>query len=233
MSRSIVKTVGGLLATVGGGLLLYVTWQFWWTSVEATATQAEVVQTLSEQFDDHLAQESVSADPVVGQPPAAGQPFGIVYIPKFGEDFAVPVSAGVGSDVLDQLGLGMYPQSAMPGGVGNFAVAGHRQTHGKVLDLIHTLVPGDRIYVRTDYGYYTYELRDHEIVAPDQTGVLLPVPHKPDAVATERLMTLTTCHPRFSDRQRHIAYAVMTSWQPGRTGPPAEIAGTVALTAKG
>ncbi|MFC7618440.1 sortase domain-bontaining protein [Actinokineospora soli] len=52
-----------------------------------------------------------------------------------------------------------------------------------------------------------------EIVSPGQGEVIAPVPGKPGAEASvgERvtLMTLTTCHPRFSDRQRLIVHAVM------------------------
>ena len=65
------------------------------------------------------------------------------------------------------------------------AVAGHRQTHGAVLDNIDTLVPGDRIYVQTREGYYVYRYRSSDIVLPSATEVLLPVPAQP--AATRRL----------------------------------------------
>jgi sortase (surface protein transpeptidase) len=42
---------------------------------------------------------------------------------------------------------------------------------------------------------------------------VLPVPHRPDlqpsAGEQASLLTLTTCHPKFSDRQRMIVYAVL------------------------
>jgi len=68
-----------------------------------------------------------------------------------------------------------------------------------------------------------------EIVAPTQGSVILPVPNRDDvtdnAGATASLMTLTTCHPRFSDRQRLVVHAVMVKqWaknpdKPGETPP--------------
>nr|WP_033401403.1 class E sortase [Actinokineospora enzanensis] len=68
-----------------------------------------------------------------------------------------------------------------------------------------------------------------EIVRPTQGEVIAPVPGKSGAAASagERatLMTLTTCHPRFSDRQRLIVHAVMVKqWakdpaKPGETPP--------------
>jgi sortase A len=156
-----------------------------------------------------------------------------MYIPRFGENYARPVLEGVGRDVLDTLGLGHYPTTALPGAIGNFALAGHRQTHGAVLDNIDQLKPGDRIYLQTRDAYYTYVFRDSEIVLPRQTDVLLPVPRNPDAKPTESLLTLTTCHPRYGNQERFIAYSVLESWQPASAGPPAEIAARVAAAMGG
>lgn len=177
---------------------------------------------------DETTASSGHGRPPVAEPPGYGQAIGIVYVPRFGAAYARPVMEGTGTDVLDTLGLGRYVSSAMPGEVGNFAVAGHRQTNGKVLDLIHTLVPGDRIHVRTAEGYYTYVFRSSEIVHPSETQVLAPVPGAPGVVPTERVLTLTSCHPRFGSTERFIAYAVLESWRPAAEGPPADIADTVA-----
>jgi LPXTG-site transpeptidase (sortase) family protein len=107
---------------------------------------------------------------------------------------------------------------------GNFAVAGHRQTRGAVLDSIDALVPGDRIYVQTRDGFYTYVFRNSEIVLPDRTDVLLPVPAQPAATPSESYLTMTSCNPRFGSQERFVAYARLEQWQPGAAGPPAEIA---------
>lgn len=54
-----------------------------------------------------------------------------------------------------------------------------------------------------------------EIVPPDQGEVINPVPNRPEDAARPAqqvaLMTLTTCHPRFSDQERLIVHAVMTN----------------------
>ena len=41
---------------------------------------------------------------------------------------------------------------------GNFAVAGHRNTHGEPFRYINKLKPGDPIVVETQDAYYTYEM---------------------------------------------------------------------------
>ena len=129
--------------------------------------------------------------------------------------------------MIDTLGLGHYDGTAMPGGVGNFALAGHRQTRGAVLDYIDKLQVGDHIYVRTKDGYYTYTVYEHVIVQPDNIEVIEPVPSKPGQEPTERIMTLTTCHPRYGDTERYIVHARFESWQPNSAGAPAEIAQAV------
>ena len=148
----------------------------------------------------------------------------MVYIPRFGEDYQRPAAQGSSNDVIDALGLGHYEGSAMPGGVGNFSLAGHRQTRGKVLNDIDLLQNGDHIYVRTKDGYYTYTVYEQKIVQPHEVDVIEPVPGHPGQSPTERIMTLTTCHPRYGDTERYIVHAKFESWQPASAGAPAEIA---------
>lgn len=228
--------VGELLLTGGVVLGLFVVWQLWWTNLEATATQETAAAELAQDFGGPLQPttgDSTSyGDPVVAPAPGYGEGLGIMYIPRFGDDYARPVMEGTGTDVLDTLGLGHYQGTAMPGEIGNFALAGHRQTHGKVLDLIHTLTPGDRIHVRTTEGYYTYTVESTAIVTPTATRVIAPDPQDPGADPTRRLLTLTSCHPRYGDAERYIVHAALDSWRPTQAGPPAEIAHAVATSAE-
>lgn len=63
------------------------------------------------------------------------------------------------------------------------------------------------------------ELVGQEIVLPTNGGVIAPIPHQPDGTRPSEgemasLLTLTTCHPRFSDKERLIVHAVLTNqWQ--------------------
>jgi sortase A len=243
----IAQVLGELMITAGVVLLLFVGWELWWTNIESNIKQE---QALGEFFsevppvlaapvapaasapegDDAPPQDTFGEPAVLPQGDLVGT-FGAVYIPRFGENYSRPITSGVGSDVLDNLGLGHYPDTGAPGEVGNFALAGHRQTHGQVLDQIHTLVPGDRIYVQTRDGYYTYVFRNTEIVLPDRGDVIAPVPTQPSAEPVDRILTLTSCNPRFGAQERIIAYSVLESWRPSDAGPPAEIADQVARAA--
>jgi sortase A len=233
--RGTVQVLGELLITAGVILLLFVAWQLWWTNVESDARQGEVIKEFAQDLggaapaaaDPPAAPEDFGT-PVVGSAPGHAGTIGIMYIPRFGVTYTRPIVQGTSQDVLDTLGLGHYSNTAMPGSVGNFAVAGHRQTHGAVLDNIHTLVPGDKIYVQTKDGYYVYVFRNNQIVMPSRTDVLEPVPTLPGVTPTESFLTMTSCNPRFGAQERIIAYALLDSWRPAAAGPPAEIAAQVA-----
>lgn len=233
--RGTVQVLGELLITAGIVLLLFVGWQLWWTNVESDARQNAIIKEFAQDLGADAPTSSPSAPgavnygaPVVSAAPGHAGTIGIMYIPRFGANYTRPIVQGTTGDVLDTLGLGHYSNTAMPGAVGNFAVAGHRQTHGAVLDSIHTLVPGDKIYVQTKDGYYVYVFRNNQIVLPSRTDVLEPVPTRPGLTPTESFLTMTSCNPRFGSQERIIAYALLDSWRPASAGPPAEIAAQVA-----
>ncbi|WP_354235398.1 class E sortase [Arthrobacter sp. UYEF3] len=244
MSRTL-QIGGELFLTAGVVLLLFVAWQLWWTNLDADARQREVVRNFARGLSGPAHAVASQPEPGPGQgnarPPApavASEPepgamIGVVYVPRFGTEYARPIVQGTTPAVLDSLGLGHYEGTAMPGAAGNFALAGHRQTHGAVLDNIDTLVPGDGIYVQTRDGYYIYRFRNSEIVLPSATDVLLPVPRQPSATTRDGYLTMTSCNPRFGSQERIIAYSLLESWQPAAAGPPAEIAAQVARTVGG
>lgn len=235
-----VRVLGELLVTAGMILLLFIAWQLWWTNVESDAAQRRVVQDFARQFSASAVQDtrgasSSAVEPeygpaVVAAEPAVGETIGLLYVPRFGAGYTRPIVQGTGRSVLDSLGIGHYEGTSMPGAEGNFALAGHRQTHGAVLDEIHTLVPGDRLFVQTRDGYYVYRFRNSEIVLPTRTDVLLPVPMQPAASPREGYLTMTSCNPRFGSQERYVAYALLERWQPASAGPPADIAAQVGRT---
>jgi sortase A len=242
--QTVAQILGELLITAGVVLLLFVGWELWWTNIDSGIKQDQALEQFFSDVPLGPAPPAPSTDgggsaPAVedfGEPAILAQSeltgtFGVVYVPRFGDNYSRPITAGVGTDVLDNLGLGHYPGTAAPGAVGNIALAGHRQTHGQVLDQIHTLVPGDRIYLQTRDGYYTYVFRNTEIVLPDRVDVIAPVPTDPSAEPLDRFLTLTSCNPRFGAQERIIAYSVMESWRPLDAGPPPEIAEQVARAA--
>ncbi len=147
--------------------------------------------------------------------PVPGGAIGIVEIPKIGVDWAVV--EGVGTAEL-KAGPGHYPATPMPGQVGNAAIAGHRTTYGGPFNRLDELVAGDAILVTTSQGEFRYEVRSATVVDPSASEVLDPT--------DDNRLTLTTCHPEFSAKQRLILVADLASPPAPDTGPaPAAEAG--------
>jgi sortase A len=82
---------------------------------------------------------------------------------------------------------------------------------------------GDRIYVETQKGWYVYRFRNIEFVWPTQSDVLSDVPRE-TIVAKDRILTMTSCHPKTSTAERVIAYSVFESFVARKSGAPAEVA---------
>jgi sortase A len=222
--RAIVRGFGELLITVGALLLLFVAWQLWWTDVQANREQAGITADLHEAWRDALDQRPpVSGEPPVPAKPTPREAFAIIHIPRFGQDYQPrPVLEGTSLDLLAR-GVGHYEDSALPGQIGNFSIAGHRVTYGRPFNQIAELKPGDPIVIETADTWYVYRMRSDLIVTPDRVDVVAPVPEQPDAKPTERLLTLTACHPMYSARERYIVHAEFDRWQPKGAGDPAEL----------
>lgn len=226
--RTLVRGLGQTLITVGVLALLFVGYQIWVTDEINAGVQQDLSQDLRRQWE-------AGPDPLspTEQPPGRpeqvplGEGFAFVRIPVFGLDYVRVILEGTDADKLDE-GPGHYPDSAMPGEVGNFAMAGHRVGEGSPFLDLDTLVPGDAIVVETRTEWYVYRVLGdrasgdfaapggvpgRQIVDPSAVEVVGPVPGNPDASPTRRLLTLTTCHPKFSARQRLILHAELD-------GPP-------------
>jgi sortase A len=134
----------------------------------------------------------------------------ILHIPRLGtgaDDSGTPVLEGIGMDILNKA-TGHYPGTALPGQAGNFAVAGHRKTHGEPFRHLDELRTGDLVYVETARAWYTYRIdADPAIVQPSDVGVL-------DAVPGQSLITLTTCNPWWSSTQRMVVTGRLVASRP-------------------
>ncbi|WP_367824014.1 class E sortase [Streptomyces sp. LMG1-1-1.1] len=151
-----------------------------------------------------------------GGPAAPSAAFAVLRIPRIG--LTAPVAHGVSKrSVLDKGYVGQYRGTAAPGEVGNFAVAGHRNTHGEPFRYINRLGVGDEISVRTRTRTYVYRVDQVlRATSPRDVGVIRPVPRsivKPSYGygAPGAYLTLTTCTPEFSSAYRLVVWARLVS----------------------
>lgn len=234
----IVGVLGEILITLGILLFAFLLWQLWWTDVVGNRVQAEIVAELPfEPVPTATPTAGAPAGPVIAPPrrdeppvmtePPHGTTFATIQVPRWAGEPERPISQGTDREtVLDVLGAGHYEGTAMPGGLGNFAVAGHRTTYAKPFNRVEELQVGDPLVVRTtDNIWYVYRVTSTQVVMPSEVSVIAPVPGDPGAVPTERFITLTTCHPMFSARERFIVHGVLDYWAPTSDGIPAELVG--------
>ncbi len=184
--RRLVSLLSALLFLVGAGVSAFPLF----TDIYTTQL---VQRPLADQFD--------SADLVsryASRSIATGEPLTRIVMPAIGVDTVVVEGT---SPAALRAGAGHYPTSPLPGEPGNVAIAGHRTTYGKPFHNVDLLKPGDDIILTTPIGSCTYKVDRQFIVRPEDTSVIAPTP--------DGVLTLTTCHPKGSARQRLIIRATL------------------------
>jgi len=202
--RTALGATGAVLIWAGALVLSFVGYQLFGTSVAAARAQ-----------DGLRADFAEVSNALKAIRPVPGGAVGIIEIPKIGVDWAVV--EGVGTVEL-KAGPGHYPATPMPGQPGNAAIAAHRTTYGAPFNRLDELTAGDAVLVTTSQGEFRYEVRSATVVDPSAAEVLDPT--------DDSRLTLTTCHPEFSARQRLIVVAELAS-------PPASPPTTPVGTSEG
>jgi sortase A len=206
----------GVLALVAGLLVgAYVIWEIYGTNYVSQRTHRDVVaevRTAWEDTSEHPVGEPVQTD--------HGRVEALVRIPRFGEDYVVPVFSGTSDSVL-AAGFGHFTEGANVGEVGNYALAAHRVTHGEPLRDMPLLEVGDQVVLETEKWTYTYVLDSGggDLTVPfTETWVLGELPRNPDPAEVEpsrrpgqRLITLTTCAEMFHTDDRLVAFGHLES----------------------
>jgi sortase A len=210
------RAIGEVFITTGVLMLLFVTYQLWWTNVRAHAQADREASSLQDDW------ASGKRAPGVFSP---GQGFAILHIPKL--DVVVPIAEGISNKkVLDKGMVGHYSEPKLPtpmpdAKTGNFGLAGHRNTHGEPFRYINRLQAGDAIVVETQNEYFVYKMTSMlPVTSPKNTSVLDPVPKGSGFTGPGRYITLTTCTPEFTSKYRLIVWGKMVEERPRSKGKP-------------
>jgi sortase A len=225
--RYFVAAAGKVLIATGLLLFGFVAYQLWGTGLETARAQRaladefeELLATLdtaptttpatvpsptvpdvtvpSDEATEATAPTTSTTEAPVVQPlppVSEGDPIARIEIPGIGVNDIVV--AGVGVRDL-QKGPGHFPDTPLPGQLGNAAIAGHRTTYGQPFRNVDKLQPGDEIVVTTLAGRFVYRVTGTQIVSPSDYQVVATT--RPDVAE----ITLVSCHPVWSAAQRII-----------------------------
>ncbi|WP_394238888.1 class D sortase [Niallia oryzisoli] len=194
-----MKKLGNLLILFGMVLLIFVIY----AKVQTYMEQKKLIdEYTSLTFTGNSADESIEKL----QSAKKGDTIGILQIPKI--DLETPIVEG--ADIEDiKFAVGHLPASGKTNDLGkvnhNFVIAGHRSyIYGKYFNRLDELQIDNEILISIGNKEYTYKIKDKKIVEPTDVDVIKPMKDK-------SLVTLITCHPKNSDKQRLIVYGEFVS----------------------
>ncbi len=209
--------LGAVLLASGLGVLGYFGWQYLGTNWVSQRTHQRVTSQLREAWADGVADRATDD----------GVARAMIRVPRFGDDYEVPLLEGSSEAVL-AAGFGHQEGTAAPGERGNVVVAGHRVTHGEPLRAMPDLRAGDEVVVETAEAVHTYRLTtggDDLAVPFTDDWVLQPLPRNPTPGGPQpeqrrgaRLLTLVTCAELFHTDERLVAFGVLVDTE--RKTPP-------------
>jgi sortase A len=248
--RWFIGGVGRTLISIGVLLFAFVAYQLWGTGIQTARAQGQ----LEREFDDLLATTPTAATstappsvattvPASTTPPAAGDTTTTTAAPTTTVAALPPAVAPPSGDVLSRLeipsisldkivvegvnpddlkkGPGHFPETPLPGQFGNAAIAGHRTTYGEPFFDIDLIQMGDDLVVTAPWGRFVYVVDNITIVGADDYALVIPT-----VDPTVARITLASCHPKYSAKQRYVVQATLDTARsdqatfPGAPAPP-------------
>jgi sortase A len=220
--------LGSSLIILGLLMFLFVGYQLWGTGIEEAQSQNKLENRFSEIAVSTSTTPSTSLAPSTSEPPVVttvappkpivineGDPIAIIEMPTIG--VTKYVVAGVQTADLKK-GPGHYPATPFPGELGNASIAGHRTTYGEPFRHLDDLNIGDPIVITDLLGrQFTYLVSNQQVVEANDSWVVATTD------PTKAILTLTTCHPEFSAKQRLIISAELDLAQSDIAASPAAI----------
>jgi sortase A len=195
-------------------ILLFVAYQLFGTNIIARQSQraleAELERAIAapDASPSPAPSPSPGAEPSPGPSPSPAAP--VVPVAGGGVGFLEAPSISLRAAVVEGVGVrelrkgpGHLPQSALPGQQGNVVISGHRTTYGAPFNRLDELADGDVLRMVVPGGTFEYRVTSKRIVAPTEVSVIAPT--------QDSRLTLTTCHPKFSAKQRLIVVASLVT----------------------
>lgn len=199
LSHVLLGVLGKTLIWAGLLLLGFTAYQLWGTGLQTSRFQNELEKEFTSTPDTTSPSSSTTPQSLIESNGIdVGDAIGKITIDKIDVDDWIV--AGVSYKALKK-GPGLFPDSALPGSLGNSAIAGHRTTFGAPFADLDKLDQGDIITVTTRRGVFTYAVQSVDIVKPSAVEVIETTD------PTKGVLTLVTCHPKWTSANRLIVSA--------------------------
>jgi sortase A len=196
--NKVLDVVGRTMIATGLLLLSFVAYQLWGTGIAESRAQDKLASQFRNTTTSVASTPTTTPAPVI---PKVGDIVGKLTIPSI--KVSKWIIAGVGYKQLEK-GPGLFAGSPLPGQLGNVAIAGHRTTYGAPFSRIDEIQKGDIVTIDTSAGSFAYEVNSApRIVSASDVAV---VKTKDETVAS---LTLVSCHPKWTSKQRIIVTAVL------------------------
>lgn len=234
--RSVLHGLGELLITLGLVVLLFVVYEVYVTDIFAAAKQADATQAMTHRWHNDRARHVNLAEGqgfAVMYVPALGPDYHFTIVqgtsqhdlaigPGHYQGTAMPGQPGnfavaghrVGKGApFNDIDLIQACDSIVVETNDSWFVYRMLPEKGQVADWKQTHGSDPRCRKVSPLGGPYADTYGQEIVRPSEHDVVAPIPHHPEATLSKgrqvALMTLTTCHPKFSDAKRLIVHAVL------------------------
>jgi len=185
VARRLLSGFSMLLAVIGVGMLAYPAY--------TNFTQSRLQEKLAIEFEKAETQVRYEAGTL-----QTGDPLTRISIEAIGLKPTLVVEGTTESAL--RAGAGHYKNTPLPGEEGNVAIAGHRTTYGKPFANVDRLKVGDAIVLETPVGSYTYKVSQAPYVVSNTDWTVI-------SQSPGKTLTLTSCHPKGSSKQRIIIKA--------------------------
>jgi sortase A len=173
-----LKKLSYLFILVGVVFLTYGGYQFYYSSVMESKRLEEISKEVSDEVITTIDDVTIFNYDAIRE----GDSIGVFYIPRL--DREIPIIEGTDEEELAQ-GVGHYTGTGFPGENKQIVLSGHRDT---VFRQFGELEDGDEFHVKMPHGTFIYEIRNHKIVAADDTTVI-------DYNRQDEVLTVSTCYP--------------------------------------
>lgn len=200
-------------------MLAFVVYRVWGTGIKQQSNQ----RALEKQFEK-VVDTSRNFSSQVPELPLVGDAIGKISIPVI--DVNAWLVAGAKLKQLEN-GPGVFAGSPLPGQVGNVAIAGHRESYGGPFEHLDMLQKGDDVVFTTQQGTFTYRVTGSKVVSANEVGVIRTVD------PSRALLTLVTCHPKWTSKDRLIVTGELVSLRAPLRATPVAVVGDNPATVDG